>query len=143
MMQWLLLTYSLPSEPSAPRVYIWRKLRKAGAEILSEAVWALPFTARNHEQFLWLAAEIQELGGKAMFWKAETESIGQEEAMTHLFKDPVDQGYRDLLARIDQPGADLSVLAGEYQQIHLKDVFHSAIGAEVYARLLSTRGGEG
>jgi hypothetical protein len=141
-MQWLLLNYSLPSEPSAPRVSVWRKLRKTGAEILTEAVWALPYTERNQEQLIWLTAEIRELGGKAMFWKAESGSAGQEQLMVNLFRDPVDEAYRDLLTRIEQSGADLAVLAGEYQQIRLKDVFNSTIGVEVRKRLLSTRGGE-
>jgi hypothetical protein len=136
------LNYSLPSEPSAPRVSVWRKLRKTGAEILTEAVWALPYTERNQEQLIWLTAEIRELGGKAMYWKAESGSAGQEQLMVNLFKDPVDKAYRDLLARIEQSGADLVVLAGEYQQIHLKDVFNSLIGDEVRNRLLSARGGE-
>jgi hypothetical protein len=136
------LNYSLPSEPSAPRVSVWRKLRKTGAEILTEAVWALPYTERNQEQLIWLAAEIREMGGRAMFWKAESGSAGQEQLMVNLFRDPVDEAYRDLLTRIEQSGADLAVLAGEYQQIRLKDVFNSTIGVEVRKRLLSTRGGE-
>src|SRR5512135_3054108 len=106
MMSWLLLTYKLPAEPSARRVYIWRKLKRLGAVTIYEAVWVLPDSPRTHEQFQWLAAEIQEMGGEAMFWKAQAEQSGQEESLIRLFSGQVDKAYQELMEKMEQPDAD-------------------------------------
>src|SRR5215213_12001994 len=45
--RWLLLIYTVPREPSANRVSIWRKLRRLGAILLHDAVWVLPRSPRT------------------------------------------------------------------------------------------------
>ncbi len=141
-MDWLLLTYKLAAEPSARRVYIWRKLKRLGAISIFEAVWVLPDSPRTHEQFQWLAAEIQEMGGEAMFWKAHNELSGQEEALAALFSKQTDTSYQALLARFEAPDPDLAALSQEYQQIRQRDYFHTRVGQQVRERLLSARGEE-
>ncbi len=142
MIYWLLITYQLPSKPSARRVYIWRKLKRLGAIPIFEAVWVLPDTPRTHEQFQWLAAEIQEMGGEAMFWKAQSELSGQEEALVIQFTKQIDVAYQVMLTRFEQPDTDLTALAQEYQQIQQRDYFHSRIGQQVRKRFLAARGEE-
>jgi hypothetical protein len=139
MNNWLLLTYKLPSEPSARRVYIWRKLKRLGAITIFDAVWVLPETPRTHEQFQWLATEIQELGGEAMFWKAQAELAGQEEALIGQFQCQVDETYRALLERMDHDQIEVTVAAQEYQQIRQKDYFQSEVGRQIQESLLAGR----
>jgi hypothetical protein len=139
MIKWLLLTYKLPSEPSARRVYIWRKLKRLGAITIFDAVWVLPDTPRTHEQFQWLATEIQELGGEAMFWKAQAELAGQEENLVEQFRCQVEEIYRALLERMDQNRIEPIVAAQEYQQIRQKDYFQSEGGLLLRERLLASR----
>ncbi len=141
-MNWLLLTYKLAAEPSARRVYIWRKLKRLGAITIYEAVWVLPESPRTHEQFQWLAAEIQEMGGEAMFWKAQAELPGQEEALIQLFSSQVDKAYQELLAKLEQPDADRGKMSQLYQQIRQRDYFQSAFGQQVREQLLAVREGE-
>jgi hypothetical protein len=139
MNNWLLLTYKLPSEPSARRVYLWRKLKRLGAITIFDAVWTLPDTPRTHEQFQWLAAEIQELGGEAMFWKAQTELAGQEETLVSQFLDQAIESYRSLLERLDNNQIEIALAAQEYQQICQKDYFQSDVGLQIRERLLAGR----
>lgn len=40
--RWLLLVVRLATEPSRPRVAVWRELRKVGALSLGQGVWAMP-----------------------------------------------------------------------------------------------------
>ena len=40
--RWLLLVLKLPAEPSRHRVAVWRELRKIGALLLGQGVWAVP-----------------------------------------------------------------------------------------------------
>jgi DNA-binding transcriptional regulator PaaX len=44
-MNWALLIYRLPAEPSRHRVAVWRKLRRVGALSLQQATWAVPSRA--------------------------------------------------------------------------------------------------
>jgi hypothetical protein len=139
VVNWLLLTYKLSSEPSARRVYIWRKLKRQGAIPVFEAVWVLPDTPRTHEQFQWLAAEIQEMGGDAMFWKAQAQMAGQEETLIGQFQVQVEKAYRSLLERLEGQQIEATAAAQEYQQIHQKDYFQSSVGLMLLERLLGFR----
>ena len=59
---WLLLIYSVPPEPSANRVSIWRKLKRLGARLPHDAVWVLPYATRTTAQLQWLASDIRGTG---------------------------------------------------------------------------------
>jgi hypothetical protein len=39
---WLVLVVRVPAEPSRHRVAVWRELRRAGAVLLGQGVWAVP-----------------------------------------------------------------------------------------------------
>ena len=140
MTSWLLLHYKLPNKPSALRVYTWRKLRRLGAILLHDAVWVLPDQPRTREQVQWLTAEIQEMGGEAYSWKANT-ILGQaDESITQQFKEQVDKVYAELLKKLAKPGADLQEIAAQYQQAASQDFFHSELGPRVRKKLTSKRG---
>src|ERR671928_1271572 len=96
---WLLLVYKVPREPTARRVYIWRKLKRLGALLLHDAVWVLPDQPRTAEQIQWLTAEIQEMGGEAYSWRASSILVQDDESLTEQFNEQVDAVYADLLKR--------------------------------------------
>ena len=102
MTPWLLLHYKLPNKPSALRVYIWRKLKRLGAVLLHEAIWVLPDQSRTAEQIQWLANEIEEMGGNAFYWRANSLLAAQEESIVHQFQEQVDVVYSDLLKRLEK-----------------------------------------
>jgi len=140
MTNWLLLHYKLPTKPSALRVYIWRKLKHLGAVLLHDAIWVLPDLPRTAEQIQWLTAEIQEMGGNAYYWKANTVLGEQDESIIQQFNEQVDAIYSDLLKRIDKPRADLQEISQQYQQAASMDFFHSKLGNQLREKLLSKRG---
>jgi DNA-binding transcriptional regulator PaaX len=141
MTTWLLLVYKIPSEPSARRVYVWRKLKRLGALLLHDAVWVLPMNTRTQEQFQWLAAEIAELGGDATLWEAGPAMVGQEEALIGQFLSQVEAGYNEILAALEQDNTDLAALSQRYQQINSEDYFQSELGPRVREALMVARGG--
>lgn len=100
MYSWVLLAYKVPAEPTARRVYVWRKLKRLGALLLHDAVWVLPATAYTLEQFQWLAAEIEEMEGNAMVWEARLGLDGQDSLMRSRFIAQVEEGYREILAAV-------------------------------------------
>jgi hypothetical protein len=142
MTDWLLLHYKLPAEPSALRVYIWRKLKRLGAVLFQDAVWVLPNTVRTLEQFQWLTAEILEMGGEAALWDAKPAVAGKDDALIHQFQEQVYQAYGDILSQLGQSEHDLEALSRQYQQIRQKDYFQSELGQQVRTALISKRGVE-
>jgi ChrB-like protein len=137
---WLLLHYKLPNKPSALRVYIWRKLKRLGAILLTDAVWVLPDLPRTAEQIQWLAAEIEEMGGSAFYWRASSLLDAQEESILRQFQEQVDAVYSDLLKQLEKSRPDLQEISRGYQLAASQDFFHSRLGQLVRKKLASKRG---
>ena len=140
MTNWLLLHYKLPTKPSALRVYIWRKLKRFGAILLHEAVWILPDLPRTAEQIQWLAAEIEEMGGNAYYWRANSLLSAQEDSIVQQFQEQVDAVYSALLKRLDKSKPDLQEISREYQLALAQDFFHSKLGVLVREKLTAKSG---
>jgi hypothetical protein len=134
---WLLLVYRIPREPTAGRVFIWRKLKQLGAVALQDAVWVLPGTPRTQEQFQWLAAEITELKGDAMLWDADQLYATDADELRRQFVQPVEAEYRDILVALKKKTRDLPTLSKRFQQVQARDYFTSPLGQQVRDRLLN------
>jgi hypothetical protein len=140
-MSWLLLAYQIPSEPSARRVAVWRKLKRLGALLLHDSLWVLPANAHTREQFQWLAGEIIDFGGEATFWEGDLLGGGEQANLEGQFREQVEAVYRDILAQLETPDADLAALAREYQQAKARDYFESELGNVVRDKLIDAREG--
>ena len=138
---WLLLLYKIPPEPSARRVYVWRKLKRLGALLLHDAAWALPATPQTQERLQWLAAEIVEQGGEALLWQAQLATPGQSEALVQRFNDQADEAYQTIRAALEQVDRDLAALSQRYQLAQQTDYFRTPLGRSVYQLLLNAREG--
>lgn len=139
---WLLLTYKVPHEPSARRVYVWRKLKAMGALLIHDSVWVLPANERTQEKLQWLAGEIRETeGGEAMLWQADQLFTGAEVDLVQRFTEQVDEQYQSILDALAADDADLPAISRQYQQISQQDYFQSALGDRVRAALVERRGG--
>jgi hypothetical protein len=138
---WVLLIYTMPREPTAPRVAVWRKLKKLGALRLHDAAWVLPATPALLEQVRWLAAEIREGQGEALVWHAQGDIPEQDESLIAQLVAPAEMGYQAILAALDQPEADHADLARRYRQILATDYFHAPSGDVARSRLARVAGG--
>lgn len=134
-----MLVYKIPREPTAGRVYIWRKLKQLGAVLLQDAVWILPATPRTEHQFQWLVTEITEVGGEATLWRSELALADQEEALVEQFQTEVNSSYREILQALKGKKRDLAALSRRYQQALAQDYFQSKLGKQVRDGLLSAR----
>ena len=139
MSKWLSLAYKIPREPSANRVYVWRKMKQLGAVLLQDAVWVLPESPRTREQFQWLAAEITELGGEASLWAAELIYATDEQALRRQFDEPVEAAYRGILQGLTRKDRDLTALSKRFQQTQAQDFFQHKLGPQVRGKLLTAR----
>ena len=136
---WLMLMFRIPTEPSAPRVSAWRKLKRLGAVVLHDAVWILPATASTREQLQWLVSEIVDSGGEAMVWRSDVE-VGTDESLVKQFCERAGAAYTDILTELRQEDPDLTALARRYQQAKAVDYFHASLGEQVREALLAAKG---
>jgi polysaccharide pyruvyl transferase WcaK-like protein len=132
-----------PNEPSARRVYVWRKLKGMGAILLQDSAWVLPAAARTREKLQWLTTEIRDMeGGVATLWEAQQVFTGQDEPLVEQFTQQVDALYQEILTDIEKEDADLAALSKQYQQAKLQDYFHSELGERVRETLVNRRGAD-
>jgi hypothetical protein len=83
--RWVMLSYTLPREPSTPRITVWRKLKRLGVAQIGDGVVALPADARTREHLEWIAEDITEAGGTATLWLAQpTTEAAERELATSL-----------------------------------------------------------
>jgi len=128
---WVLLVYRLPREPSAPRIAVWRKLRRLGVAQLADGLVALPLDARNKERLEWLADEVIENGGEASIWLADPSSSLDERSIAAKLSAGIAQEYRVVeAAASDTTGTDhstqrrtLARLRRELARIRQRDYF--------------------
>jgi hypothetical protein len=129
-LEWVLLAYRLPREPSAPRVTVWRKLRRLGVCQVADGLVALPADARTREQVEWLADEVLEAGGEASVWLARLASVAQERALAERMAEAVAADYRAVVAEaggaessLEPDGRTVARLRRELQRIGRRDFF--------------------
>src|SRR5215213_11815422 len=104
--QWVLLTYRLPREPSAPRLALWRKLKRLGVVQILDGLVALPLDSRNRERLEWLAEDIVQAHGEASIWTAEPATAAQERQLADAMRAAVAEQYRAVTAEADAAAAD-------------------------------------
>jgi hypothetical protein len=97
-LEWVLLAYRLPRDPSGPRVSVWRRLRRLGVVQVVDGLVGLPADARTREQLEWLADEVVELGGEAWVWLGRLSSAGQERALAERMVETVAADYEAVIA---------------------------------------------
>ena len=131
---WVLLCYRVPREPSAPRVAVWRKLKRLGAGQLGDGLVALPADARTREQLEWVAEEVTEAGGWAGVWLARPATRAQERELAAAMAADRAAEYAAVTAQAvaarDADGglraAALRRLRGELRRITRRDYFPPA-----------------
>src|SRR5438094_9968307 len=63
---WILLVYTVPSQPTRKRALVWRELKKIGAVYLRDGVAVLPEQPDTRDAFQSLAAKIEAMSGRAI-----------------------------------------------------------------------------
>jgi len=128
---WVLLAYRLPREPSAPRLAVWRKLKRLGVAQLVDGLVALPLDSRTREQLEWLADDVLEAGGESWVWFARPGTAAQERALAAGLQTAVAEQYRAVSAEARAAAADgspasrrtLARLRRQLERIRRRDHF--------------------
>jgi hypothetical protein len=94
--RWVLLSYRLPREPSAPRLAVWRRLKRLGVAQLLDGLVALPLDSRNREQLEWVAEQVLEAGGEAAVWLADPTTAAQSRGVAAQMSGSIAGQYRQV-----------------------------------------------
>jgi hypothetical protein len=93
---WLIFSYTIPAKNPNVRVKAWRRLQAVGAVQLKSSLYVLPASDANYEHLQWLAREVEDLGGEAVFFQcASVENLGEAEVQA-LFGKARDEDYARL-----------------------------------------------
>jgi hypothetical protein len=127
-LDWVLLSYRVPREPSTPRIAVWRKLKRLGVAQLGDGLVALPADARTREQLEWVAEDVEQAGGSATLWTARPDSVQQERRIAGEMAAARAEEYvavcEQAAAAADDPAAVLRRLRAELRRIERRDYFH-------------------
>lgn len=85
MTTWLVLTATLPTNPSGLRVRVWRALKATGAGILREGVYVLPEHAASARTLRDIERTIAEAGADAHLLVVQSRDAAQERSLRALF----------------------------------------------------------
>ncbi|HBT20581.1 MAG TPA: chromate resistance protein ChrB [Peptococcaceae bacterium] len=94
---WLLIIYKIPPEPSKHRVAVWRRLKEAGAIYLQNSVCILPDLPASRDFFQTLKEMVEKAGGESLVLLTQAAEDAEEEKIVKKFNDERDQEYGEFL----------------------------------------------
>jgi hypothetical protein len=126
-----MLVYRLPRLPSAPRLAVWRRLKRLGVAQLSDGVVALPEDSRTREHLEWVAEEVTQNGGTAQVWLAQPLSAAAHRSLAAELARARAREYAALLAAVqdaagqaaDDRGRALRRVRRELRLVQRRDYF--------------------
>jgi hypothetical protein len=149
---WLLLIYTLPSQPSRKRAYVWRELKKLGSVYLRDGVALLPCRPDLEERLAAIAERIIEYEGTVDLIVAPRFPEGRNEGLIVRFNEERASEYREIyhacvrflrdvlhgvdteefgFPDVDNLESELGRLARWYEQVRERDYFEDESGERV------------
>jgi DNA-binding transcriptional regulator PaaX len=153
---WVLLTYHLPTEPSRHRVAVWRELRRVGAVSLQQATWAVP-ARPDFVDAVSRAVELIKRGdGDVLVFDAVPQGDEMAARLEALFTAEREEEWTEFLAEctkfdreidkeirikkftaaeLDEEEQNLERLARWFRELRTRDLFGSPLREEAERRL--------
>jgi hypothetical protein len=155
-MRWTVLIVRLPADPSRHRVAVWRELRRVGALMLGQGVWAVPTTPaftqgleraikaaeRGDGEVLLLDAAGRDQANsarlEALFTAARQAEWAEFVSECGKYEAELDKETRIAkftLAELDEEEQSLERLRRWYRELKVRDLFGAPLAAEAEQRL--------
>ncbi|CUU59368.1 hypothetical protein Ga0074812_12745 [Parafrankia irregularis] len=98
----------MPAEPSRHRVAVWRELRRIGALLLGQGVWAVPDVPVFADGIANALAQTKQAGGQALALNAAGRGPEDVARFQALFTAARSADWAEFLADCDKYGAELA-----------------------------------
>jgi CRISPR/Cas system-associated endoribonuclease Cas2 len=95
--KWIVLNYTLPTEPSRHRVAIWRALKKLGAVNIQQSMWVLGYNESNYLALQKICQNIEANAGEAFLMESVFFDKEHEEKVLSIFNDIRNDEYTELI----------------------------------------------
>jgi ChrB-like protein len=156
VVDWVLLTYRLPAEPSRHRVAVWRELRRVGAVSLQQATWAVPAQPQFVEAVARALDLVERAEGDALIFDAAPQGDAMAARLEALFTADREQEWLEFLAEcvkfdreidkeiriekftsaeLDEEEQNLERLQRWFRELRARDLFGSPSQADAERRL--------
>jgi len=99
-MKWLFFSYSLPTNPSKARVFVWRQLKKMGA-VNFQSVWVMPFSQDRLNELKKLIEDIEKFKGTGLIIAGKILGEEQEKRINKAFVDSRNEEYKEIIDKCE------------------------------------------
>lgn len=99
-MKWLFFSYSLPTNPSKARVFVWRQLKKLGA-VNYQSIWVVPYSLERANEFKKLIDSIKEFNGAGLLITGKILDKEQEEGVRTAFINSRNEEYKEIIDKCE------------------------------------------
>ena len=133
--KWVMLTHQIPSQPSAFRVKIWRRLQDIGAVSVRKAVYLLPNRPACAEDLQWLRQQILDAGGTATVFTADAVERVQHQEIVSAFQLTRDGDYIAILeqfSRLESAGGSASDRDAVDELAHLREQLEAIVAIDFF-----------
>ncbi len=113
---WIIFSYTVPAKNPNVRLKAWRRLQAVGAVQLKSSLYVLPASDPNYEHLQWLAREVEELGGEAVFFQCLAVENLSEDEIKAIFGKARDEDYARLHEEIKALANSLEAEAMEPEE---------------------------
>lgn len=97
LLRWLLLVYSLPTEPSSARTAVWRETRRLGALSLQHAVCLFPLAEKTCGAVQRLVGRIEGYGGEATVLETRSPDLAWQAKIIARFNAAREEEYEEVV----------------------------------------------
>lgn len=155
-LDWLLMTYKVPAEPTTRRIALWRKLKGMGAVYLQNGVCLLPKTDDHVRRLKMLEQNVLEMGGDCVILETTALDQAQQSKVVERFKADRNEQYAELIGRcadfekeiakeiakqkftyaeLEEEDTDLKKLMGWFEKIQKLDFYGAPLAEVAQTRL--------
>ncbi len=148
MLKWLVINYTLPSEPSRLRVGAWRSLKKLGAVNIQQSMWIFPFSDENYSTLSTVAQDIENNGGEVLLMQSVFLEEKYEQIVISHFNKAREIEYEEILdkcedyfkeiekeinrsnytfAEAEENEEELEKLLSWFEKVKIRDIFQSPL----------------
>lgn len=148
LLNWLVINYNLPSEPSKLRVGAWRSLKKLGAVNIQQSMWLLPYSDENFSSLSSLAQDLESNGGSVLLMQSSFTEEKYEQTVISYFNKAREIEYEEILdkcedyfaeiekeinrknftfAEAEENEEELDKLKSWFEKVKLRDIFNSPL----------------